>query len=246
MADHVRFIGSGDAFGSGGRFQTCILVEAAGLRWLIDCGASSMVAMRAQGIDPNSIDAIVLTHLHGDHAGGVPFFLVDAMLVSKRARPLVVAGPPGSRLRMDAMMDALFPGSGAMKPRFPYEYVEMAVGRANAVGALRVTPYAAVHTPETTPTIVRVEGGGRVVAYTGDSDWTEDLVAATDNADLFVSECYFYDKPVKMHMNYATLKPQLPRLGAKRVVLTHMSPEMLERAPHLPETCAHDGLVIPL
>lgn len=246
MADHVRFIGSGDAFGSGGRFQTCILVEAGGLRWLIDCGASSMIAMRAQGIDPNSIDAIVLTHLHGDHAGGVPFFLVDAMLVSKRQKPLVVAGPPGSRAGMDRMMEVLFPGSAVMKPRFAYEYVEMEVGRPNAVGALAVTPYAAVHTPETTPTIVRTEGGGRVVAYTGDSDWTDDLVAATAGADLFVSECYFHDKPVKMHMNYARLKPELARLTCKRVVLTHMSPEMIARSGELPETCAHDGLVVPL
>jgi ribonuclease BN (tRNA processing enzyme) len=118
--------------------------------------------------------------------------------------------------------------------------------RTHDVDGLRVTAYPARHTPETQPTILRVECGARVVTYTGDTDWTEDLVLAAENADLLVCECYFYDKPVKMHMNYATLRQHLPRLRAKSVVLTHMSPEMLRRVPEIPERCAEDGLVVPL
>ena len=93
MSVTVRFVGSGDSFGSGGRFQTCILVDGPASRIAIDFGTSSLIALAQQGIDPNSIDAIVLTHLHGDHCGGVPFLLVDAMLAAKRDRPLTIAGP---------------------------------------------------------------------------------------------------------------------------------------------------------
>ena len=246
MAASVRFVGSGDSFGSGGRFQTCILGDIEGRRFLIDCGASSLVALRAQGIDPNAIEAIVLTHMHGDHCGGVPFLLMDAMLGARRKAPLVVAGPPGTRARMDALREALFPGSHVMTPKFPYEYVEVPHRTPTPVAGLLVTSYPALHTPETSPTSVRVECAGRVVAYTGDTEWTDDLLALAEGADLLACECYFYDKPVRTHMNYRMLEPHLPRLGAKSIVLTHMSPEMLARVGEIPQRCASDGLVIEL
>lgn len=246
MGATIRFIGSGDSFGSGGRFQTCILGEIGDRRFLLDCGASSLIAMRAQGIDPNSIDVILLTHMHGDHCAGVPFLLIDAMLGSRRQRPLVVAGPPGTAEQMETLREALFPGSHVMKPKFHYEYVQMEPGQANEVGGMRVTPYPALHTPETSPTILRVECGGKVVTYSGDTDWTDALIAASDGADLLISECYYYEKPIKMHMNYATLKAHLPQLKAKSIVLTHMSADMLARASEIPERCASDGLVIEL
>ena len=74
----IQFLGSGDAFGSGGRLNTCFMVDAADIRFLIDCGATSLVAMNRCGVDPNSIDMILLSHLHGDHFGGVMFMLVHA------------------------------------------------------------------------------------------------------------------------------------------------------------------------
>ena len=125
MTVRVRFVGSGDSFGGGGRFQTCILVDGDGTRFAIDFGASSLIALTQQGIEHNSIDAILLTHLHGDHCAGVPFMLVDAMLGAKRSRPLIIAGPRDLRARMRTITDALFPGSDVMvESRFAPEVRE--------------------------------------------------------------------------------------------------------------------------
>lgn len=244
--DFVQFIGSGDSFGSGGRFQTCILASLGGKRFLIDCGASSLIALRAQGIDPNTIDAILLTHMHGDHCAGVPFLLMDAMLAAKRRNPLVVAGPAGTRQSMEVLQEALFPGSHVMRPKFTYEYLELTPGRLNIVAGAMVTPYPALHTPETNPTMLRIECAERIVAYTGDTDWTDALIPLAEGADLLISECYFYEKPIKMHMNYATLRANLSKLKAKSIVLTHMSEDMLSRGAQIPERLASDGLIVSL
>src|SRR5512135_792801 len=107
----VQFLGSGDAFGSGGRLQTCIYVDCGSVRFLLDCGATSMSALKHWRVSPNSIEAILLTHLHGDHFGGLPFFILDAQLVSRRTRPLSLAGPAGTEQRIQAAQEVLFPGS---------------------------------------------------------------------------------------------------------------------------------------
>jgi len=121
----VRFLGSGDAFGSGGRFQTCIHLEGDGEQVLVDCGASSLIAMRRFGVDPSAIDAVILSHLHGDHFGGVPFLILDGQF-TRRTRPLVVAGPPGVQARVRDAMEVFFPGSSRIERRFDVRYAELA------------------------------------------------------------------------------------------------------------------------
>ena len=246
MAVSVRFVGSGDSFGSGGRFQTCIVVDGPHSRFALDFGTSSLIALAQQGIEHNSLDAILLTHLHGDHCGGVPFLLIDAMLAAKRTRPLTIAGPRDLRRRMDAIREALFPGSHVMTPTFPLSWIEMEPGQPHTILDLVVTPQPARHTVETNPTALRVEVGGRVVAYTGDTEWTEDVARVARDADLLIAECYFYAKPVKWHLNYPTIAAQRENFGAKRVILTHMSQEMLAHADAVPEECGRDGLVVTL
>jgi len=246
MAVTVRFVGSGDSFGSGGRFQTCIVVDGPGSRFAIDFGTSSMIALAQQGIEPNSIDAVLLTHLHGDHCGGVPFLLIDAMLAARRERPLIIAGPRDLPRRMAEIREALFPGSHVMTPRFPLEWIELEPGRPRRLLDLQVTAQPARHTAETNPTSLRVEVGDKVIAYTGDTEWTEDVAAAARGADLFIAECYFYDKAIKWHLTYPAIAAHRTEVGAKRVILTHMSREMLAHTADVPEECAHDGLVVTL
>ncbi len=242
----VRFAGSGDSFGSGGRFETCIVVDGARTRFAIDFGCSSLIALARQAIEPNSLDAILLTHLHGDHCGGVPFLLMDAMLASKRDTPLVVAGPRGTEAHMATLREALFPGSRVMAPRFPLAYRELEPGAAHSVLDLTVTPRAARHVPETNPTALRVEVDGRVIAYTGDTEWTDEVAKAAAGADLLIAECYFYGKRIKNHLTYDAVVEHVRRAGARRVILTHMSREMLAHRGDVAEECADDGLVVEL
>jgi Metallo-beta-lactamase superfamily/Transposase len=150
-AMRVRFVGSGDAFGSGGRWQTCIHLTAEGQVLLIDCGATSPVALKAQGLDPNAVGAVAVTHLHGDHFGGLPFLILDGQFCH-RSTPLLVAGPPGIQLWLAEAMETLFPGSSRAHRRFPVEVTELALdGTPATLSAAIVRGWQVEHACGATP-----------------------------------------------------------------------------------------------
>src|SRR5690606_16012054 len=107
----LTIVGSGDAFGSGGRGNTCFWLETSKASLLVDCGASAPPALKSLGLDSSRIEAIILSHLHGDHFGGLPFLLLDSQFLARREAPLLIAGPPGTRTRLDTLLEVFFPGS---------------------------------------------------------------------------------------------------------------------------------------
>jgi len=241
----LQFLGSGDAFGSGGRFQTCLRLSGPDGSLLIDCGASSLIAMRRAGVDPSEIGWVCLSHLHGDHFGGLPFLILDGQF-SRRKRPLVIAGPPGVQARVEAAMEVLFPGSTAVARRFATEFVELPERGPTAVGPATVTAFAVAHVSGAPSYALRVEYAGKVVVYSGDTEWTESLVWAARGADLFVCEAYFFEKKIKYHLDYRTLREHRARLDCRRVILTHMSQDMLARLGDVEIEAAEDGQIISL
>jgi ribonuclease BN (tRNA processing enzyme) len=240
---HVRFVGSGDAFGSGGRLQAAILIESEGGNALLDCGATTLVGLKRGAIDPGTIDLILVSHLHGDHFGGIPFFVLDAQF-SRRVRPLTVAGPPGLSERLRQAMEVLFPGSSRAERNFETRVLELAEGAPAALGSLAVTPFGVPHGSGAPAYAYRISVGGRVVAYSGDTGWTEALSRAAEGSDLFICEAYFYEKRVPHHLDYRTLLAHRGEFATKRLVLTHMSGDMLERLNELEVDAASDGRVI--
>jgi ribonuclease BN (tRNA processing enzyme) len=242
----LRFVGCGDALGSGGRFNTCFHVAGQNVNFLIDCGASSLPALKRLGIVRDEIDLILITHFHGDHFGGLPFFLLDAQF-SKRKRPLVIAGPQGIELRLTRLMEALFEHSSAIKPPFELTVEALDPGETRAFGAVTVTPFPVVHGDSGGPFFAyRIEAEGRTLAYSGDTQWTDTLVNAAHDADLFIAEAYYHDKPVKNHLSLKVLETHLPEINPKRLILTHMSDDMLRRLDTVKHLAASDGLIVEL
>lgn len=141
-------------------------------------------------------------------------------------------------------MEVLFPGSSHVERAFALDLEELEPERPWTLGPFSVTPFVVDHASGAPPFALRVAAEGRVLAYTGDTAWTDTLVAAAQGADLLVAEAYFADKRVRYHLDYATLAAHLPEIGAKRVIVTHMSAEMLERAASLGCEAAEDGMVV--
>lgn len=245
MADiQVQFLGCGDAFGSGGRLQTCIYVQAGSSKFLFDLGSSGLISFRRWGVSTAEIDTILITHLHADHFGGIPIFLIDAQHISKREKPLTIAGPPTSEQRVQQAQEVMYPGSSKEHHWFPVTFIELAEGRQTEIGALSVTPFEVIHASGAPAYALRVEIMGKIITYSGDTEWTDRLIEAAEGADLFICESNYFRKRVRYHLDYRTLMSHQAELNCKRMILTHMGEEMLERVGGLEIEVAEDGKVV--
>jgi ribonuclease BN (tRNA processing enzyme) len=225
---HVIIAGSGDAFGSGGRFQTCIAVadHAAGQpHTLLDCGATSLTALRLQHLDPSMISTVVISHLHGDHFGGLPFLILDGQF-RHRTADLTVAGPAGTGDRLARAMDTLFPGSATVRRRFAVHVTEHRDRQAMQLDTLRVTPYQVRHASGAPAYAIRIDTPAVSLAYSGDTEWTDALLDVADGAGLFLCEGYS-PRPIRWHLDLGTLAGHRTQLTCRRLMLTHLSPAAL-------------------
>lgn len=235
----ITFVGTADAFGTGGRAHTCIRIDGGGSAMMIDFGAGSMVGWRRLGFSFNDIDAIYITHLHGDHFGGLPFLLLESQFVEPRTKPLTIMGPPGLKTRLKSAMEAFFPNSSALEWRFPLDIVELQPGGEANLAGFAIRTIEVQHASGGPPTAVRVARDGKTFAFSGDTSWTDALIDISAGADLFACECHSLKPGVPGHMNWQQLKENLPRLSPRRMLLTHMSVDMLDNAPRI---CAEAGL----
>lgn len=245
----LTIIGCGDAFGAGGSLQTSFHVRSEPSTFLIDCGASSLIGMRRLGLEPNDIDTVFVTHLHGDHFGGLPWLLIDAQYLSKRRRPLIVTGPKGIKARFVTAAEALYPGITTAKPGFELTFVEYEERKPLEVSGVTVIPFEVRHPSGAPPYALRFELEGKVLAFTGDTGWVDTLFQVARGADLFISECFQYDVTLPIHLDYTTIDANYQGLGAKRVLLTHMGEAMLSKAGKVDPSrylIAEDGMTLDL
>ncbi len=188
-----------------------------------------------------------MTHFHADHFGGIPFLMLDAQFFSKRTQPLTIVGPPGLGAWYLRGLETAFPGSSATRLKFELSLIELQALEEREIAGVRVRPHQVQHGNPGGPFVAyRLQAEGRTIAYTGDTEWTDELIAAGRDVDLFIAEAYFFDKKVKFHLDLDTLVGKLPLIRPRRLVLTHMSDAMLARVGSLPYKTAFDGMVIEL
>ena len=243
----LTVLGCSDAFGSGGRLQTSFHVAHSGGEFLIDCGATALIGLQRQGLDPNRVSTIFITHLHGDHFSGLVWWLVHAIHVGKRTAPLTVTGPVGIEARFITAAEALFPNSTTTKRTFDLKFLTYAEDQPLIANGIEVMPFVVSHPSGATPYALRIAADGKVITFSGDTEWVDTLLPAAADADLFIADCFGFDGPVRFHMSWRIIEANLPRITAKRVLLSHMGLEMLANQAainHPRVSIAEDGMVI--
>ncbi|MBS9525425.1 MBL fold metallo-hydrolase [Litoribacter ruber] len=238
----LRILGCGDAFCSGGRANTSFYVSSPEINFLIDCGATTLLALKKYQIPTQEIDMIIISHMHGDHFGGLVFFLLEEKK-NKRKKPICIVCPVGMDEKVKQAVELYYPGSSTLS-ELDIRYVFFGSHQTLNLEKLRIESFPVVHSQETLPHGLRVTVGNKVIAYSGDTEWTDELYPLSDNADLFICECNYYLEEGPNHISYTTLKKK--QLNCKKLLLTHMGDEMLENADSVDFDMAEDGLEIRL
>jgi ribonuclease BN (tRNA processing enzyme) len=101
-------------------------------------------------------------------------------------------------------------------------------------------------TPESEPHALRIEIDGKVIAYSGDTEWTDALVTAAEGADLFICEATTFETKLEHHLDLRTLLERRSDLRCRRLLVTHMSDDILNRLPVDGVEAATDGAVFEL
>lgn len=238
----LTVIGCSDAFGSGGRRNTCFHIKTPSDQFLIDCGASAFPGLKELNIDTEEISTIIISHFHGDHYGGLPFFLLEASR-NLRTKPLTIVSPPGCSENLHQLLALLYPGSNIME-KLNLEFLEFTDEEMIIKDDLRLIAKPVVHSPASLPHGIRIHTAGRIIGYSGDTEWTENLIILSQDADLFICECTFFTGKVNGHLNYIDLTTHLSKLNFRNILLTHMDKQMLKNRHKVVHACAEDGMKI--
>ena len=208
---------------------------------LIDPGPVAPVTMKRLGIDAEAIDAVLLTHLHGDHTAGLPFLLLDYQFRLRRTRPLLIAGPKSSAARLERLTVSCYRELARAKLRFRLSYRVMAAGQRRRLGSATVTALPMAHSRSAPGLGYRIRLGDKVIAFTGDTTWCDSVPRLANGADLFLTECTGFRPEPGGHLDYLTLAARHSLLDAKRIVLVHVGEALLRNRRRVRWPIARDG-----
>jgi ribonuclease BN (tRNA processing enzyme) len=240
----VAFLGSGDAFCSAGRHQAGYLVQTEKAGILLDCGTTTLASLKRDRISSGRIDAILISHLHGDHFAGLPFLFLEFVHVEPRTRPLLIGGPPGTEERVRSLFRAMYRDAASEPLPFPLEFAELQPQCPAALDGFRVDPFRVPHQQQDISLGFTLEIAGRRILYSGDTGWTEDLIEQARATDLFICECTFFHTRIDTHLDYPRIAENRHRIQTKRLILTHLGSEVISRHKEVAIELAHDGLEV--
>jgi ribonuclease BN (tRNA processing enzyme) len=237
-------LGAGDAFNAAGRCHTAFLFETSSTRFLIECGPTAPLGLKRQGLTSADVDTVLVSHLHGDHFGGIPFLLLECVFETPRKGPLTVVGPPHTRGRIEDLYRSLYKELSARELPFEYRCIEVQSDEHTRVGEIDIVPFRTPHQKSELSLGFRVGIDAKTILYSGDTGWSEELVMQSQGVDLFICECSYFDTRVNFHLDYPRLAANHHRFGCRRLLLTHIGREVHAHRNEVELEIAEDGLVV--
>lgn len=218
----LHLLGTGAAFSDASRTTTMLAFEHLGHTLVVDCGGDVIQRLLVSGVDLESIEALIVTHEHADHAGAFPLFM-EKIWLSGRQKPIPVYGIEPAIAQARRAWESFDTKSWKGVPEIQWHKVE------HRPGALvlrnerwHVTASPGVHS---VPVVgIRVEAAGvGVVAYSCDTAFSETIVEMSKGADILVHEAQKLSFP-GVHTSYDEAARAAFQAGARRLILVHLPP----------------------
>lgn len=217
----LRFVGTGNAFAPEGLCWNGFLANN---RYLFEAPPQALMSLNRLGVDPNQLEAVIVSHHHGDHFLGLPFLILH-WKYQGRVAPIRIVGPPGTEQLTHDIGERVYPG--LFEINYDIEWVVAEPGNKLTVGALELEPVAVKHDTRLDLSLgyaARLDG--RRFAYTGDTALCDAVLDLARGAEVLVSECASRDGQIDIHMNLVDDMPQVQAaLGPdSHLLLTHLGP----------------------
>lgn len=227
-SDNILVAGCGDAFSTDGNHHACYRINLDEKVLFLDFGATALTSLKRLKVDLQDVDIIIISHFHGDHYSGLPFYFLDAAILQKRKKKLHLVSPPGLKQKLRELTSLLYPGSEKVLDSFPVEYHVLKADEHILVDGFKIYSVKVKHAKATLPHGLRIEGKDKIVAYSGDTGWTDNLIKIAQDADVFICECNNYDTKMSSHLDYKSFVENKNKLKAREIYLSHLGPEMIE------------------
>lgn len=223
----VHFLGVGEACDPE-CFNTSLLVLSESKKHyiLLDCGFTTPHRYFADCFYPEQLEALWISHFHGDHFFGVPLLLLRLWEMG-RVSPLLLIGPHGLQEKIEMALDLAYPALGG-KLRYALQYLPVSEAASFEAAGFSWQTAAMDHSQPCLA--LKVTNGGKSLLYSGDGRPTEAAVQLARGCGLAVHEAYSVSGQIPGHGSIAGCLALAREAGCARLALVHLSRVERERA----------------
>jgi ribonuclease BN (tRNA processing enzyme) len=218
---NVKFLGVGEAFDEIlPNTSIWVRTEDGGKRSsvLLDCGFTAPPPFWQNCTDPDDLDAIWISHFHGDHYFGMPA-LLTRFWEAGRKKPLLILGQQGVD---DAVLEALALAYPSVRGKIAFDLQFRTIEPDQEVEATGLVWQTALNAHPQRDLAVRILSNGKSLFYSGDGRPTQEALALANGCDLIIHEAFHLDQEMPGHGNIMHCIEFARRANARSLALVHI------------------------
>jgi len=220
----LSFLGSANAFTPGGRYWSGFVANG---RYVFEAPPTLLPHLKRLGLPLTDIQAVFISHFHGDHFLGLPFLFLEYLYLTPRQDDLFIVGPPGIEAKSEGLADMAFPGLSDADAGYRRVYLEAQPGGEQPLADVRFQALPMRHAGQKLECFgYKLSLGDKTVAYTGDTEMCDEIFLLAQGADVLVMDCSYCQGEGPQHLGLEGALEVRKRVSTRTtIILTHLDDE---------------------